>query len=451
MKKHLFLFSILFLTTSLLAQNNPNLAVSCTSILNIPDANFKTALLDHGVGITGTGISVIDANRDGEICTDEASAYTGTINVENKNINDLTGIEAFTALTVLKCGYNSLRNLDISANTALINLFCYNNNLIYLNVANGNNQNMVNVKASNNPNLPCIQHDTGFNPANNSNWRKPVKASWSDNCGPPCTSIVNIPDANFKAALLDHGVGIKGDGEALIDTNRDGEICITEAQAYTGLISVYSKNISDLTGIEAFTSLTKLWCGYNSLTNIDVSNNTSLISLACSNNSLTSIDISKNTVLTEFICNNNQPLTSLNLANGNNATKLKNVEAHSNPNLTCIQHDSGFTPPAWDSRRSKGWKKDTTASWSDNCTAASINDITFSNFITLHPNPVNSNLYIDIKNTQISTIEIYNVLGKKVLNTTKQTIDVSNFSKGIFFIKIQSTEGKTAIKKLLKN
>jgi hypothetical protein len=53
---------------------------------------------------------------------------------------------------------------------------------------------------------------------------------------------VNIPDANFKAALI---------GNAAINTNGDGEIQVSEAEAYTGGINVGSKGIADLTGVEA--------------------------------------------------------------------------------------------------------------------------------------------------------------------------------------------------------
>src|SRR5687767_13996548 len=78
--------------------------------VNIPDANFKAALVANGA---------INTNGDSEIQVSEASAFTGTMRVSNKNINDLTGIEAFTNLTALWCDNNNLTSLDISANTAL--------------------------------------------------------------------------------------------------------------------------------------------------------------------------------------------------------------------------------------------------------------------------------------------------------------------------------------------
>ncbi len=58
--------------------------------------------------------------------------------------------------------------------------------------------------------------------------------------------VVNIPDANFKAALVD---------DLSINTNGDGEIQVSEALATTN-INVRDSHITDLSGIEAFTNLT---------------------------------------------------------------------------------------------------------------------------------------------------------------------------------------------------
>ena len=69
----------------------------------IPDANFKNYLVTN---------SSINTNGDSEIQVSEASAFTDTINCNNLNISDLTGIEAFTALTYLFCTYNNLTSLE---------------------------------------------------------------------------------------------------------------------------------------------------------------------------------------------------------------------------------------------------------------------------------------------------------------------------------------------------
>ena len=59
---------------------------------------------------------------------------------------------------------------------------------------------------------------------------------------------VNIPDANFKAYLV---------GNSYINTNGDSEIQVSEATAFSDTINCSNLNISDLTGIEDFISLTK--------------------------------------------------------------------------------------------------------------------------------------------------------------------------------------------------
>jgi Leucine-rich repeat (LRR) protein len=113
---------------------------------------------------------------------------------------------------------------------------------------------------------------------------------------------VTIPDANFKNYLL---------SVPAINTNSDGEIQYSEAAAFTGGIYAGYKNISDLTGIQAFTNITTLDCGNNNLTSLDVSNNATLKNLDCSNNSLTTLSVTNNPALVTLGCNNNQ-LTGLN-------------------------------------------------------------------------------------------------------------------------------------------
>lgn len=118
---------------------------------------------------------------------------------------------------------------------------------------------------------------------------------------------VNIPDTNFKAALLAH--------DPVIDTNGDMEIQITEAVAFTGFLNLNSKSIADDTGLEAFINITKLDIERNqSLTTLDVSANTALKSLNARILSITSIDLSQNTLLDTLDISINS-LTSINLSN----------------------------------------------------------------------------------------------------------------------------------------
>jgi hypothetical protein len=141
---------------------------------------------------------------------------------------------------------------------------------------------------------------------------------------------VNIPDANFKAYLV---------GNTSINTNLDAEIQVTEAAAFSGGIFAGTQGISDLTGIEAFTSLTLLDVSQNALTSIDLTYNTALTGINCSFNSLTCLDLSYNPALTSVECGNNL-LTSLNVKNGNNTAITIFNSLGGGVSLTCIQVDN---------------------------------------------------------------------------------------------------------------
>lgn len=129
---------------------------------------------------------------------------------------------------------------------------------------------------------------------------------------------VNIPDADFKAFLI---------GNTAINTTNDTEITTVEASAFTGAMNlnglIYNahKNISDLTGIEAFTELTSLTCQYLKVTTVDISSNTKLQKFNCSQNQITAIDVSKNINLTDLAVSHNT-LTSLDVSNNIKLTQL---------------------------------------------------------------------------------------------------------------------------------
>ncbi|WMW78255.1 leucine-rich repeat domain-containing protein [Flavobacterium sp. 20NA77.7] len=149
--------------------------------------------------------------------------------------------------------------------------------------------------------------------------------------------IVNIPDANFKAKLLQASssntiassqspVYNATDGTLSvtsynnIDANNDGEIQVTETQAIKWL-NIENSSILNLTGLDAFINLQYLDCGFNHLTTLDVSGLTNLQQLYCSQNQLTSLNVSGLSNLQYLSCGNNQ-LTSLNVSGLSNLQDL---------------------------------------------------------------------------------------------------------------------------------
>jgi len=474
-------------------------SINCNGcFVNIPDANFKTYLL---------GNTLINTNGNTEIECAEATAFTGTINCSGLSISDLTGIEAFTSLPYLHCVSNSLTTLDLSSNTSLINLSCnsnlltslnvsqnsvltnltcennslttldlsnnplltglrcMNNSLTSLNIANGNNTNVILFNAYTNPNLTCITVDDAS--YSTSNWTNiDGQTSFSINCN---GCFVNIPDANFKTNLL---------ANTAINTNGNTEIECTEATAFTGTISCANLNITDLTGIEAFTGLTQLFCGGNSLTSLDLTQNTALIDLYCQINSitsldltqntaltilgchfnnLTSLDLSLNTALTEVECRENSitsldlslntaltilycqdnSLTSLNVANGNNTnfTKLKTIN---NPNLTCIQVDDvAYSTTNWvgSSYAYTGMP------FSINCGTVNINELN-NTTMSITPNPATNVLNINTTDA-IEQVSIYNVNGSLIASVKENTttININDLAKGMYILVVKTNNG----------
>ncbi|AXT61741.1 T9SS C-terminal target domain-containing protein [Aquimarina sp. AD10] len=124
--------------------------------------------------------------------------------------------------------------------------------------------------------------------------------------------IINFTDANFKTALLNHN--------PVIDTNGDGEITVQEAELVASL-RVTGLNISNLDGIEYFTSITRLWAFRNNLTSLDLANNIKLRDLNVSSNKLKNINISTNVELRELNVAVNA-LTNLNVSNNINLLNI---------------------------------------------------------------------------------------------------------------------------------
>ena len=148
---------------------------------------------------------------------------------------------------------------------------------------------------------------------------------------------VFIPDTNFKNYLLSN-IAING--------NLDGQIQVSEANAFSGLLDISNKNISDLTGIETFINMTGLYCYSNPITSIDMSNSPNLTVLSCGSIGssplinlnvtgnaalltlgaylspiVSTINLTNNTALTQLYLSGNQ-LSSLDLSNNVNLVIL---------------------------------------------------------------------------------------------------------------------------------
>ncbi len=459
------------------------------AIVQFDDITFKNRIL---------AIGGADLNQDNEIQLSEAAALTGTLDIRSRNINSLTGINAFINITELNCSDNNLTSLDIS-NLANLNtvfcsdnqlssislpqnnndinlrIFCFNNQLTSLdlsntffrvlrasnnalttlNVKNGANTNVLTMTAPMNSDLRCVLVDDINFSSNAINWQIDDTANYSTDYLTGCQAL-SFSDINFENALLNHS--------PTIDTNNDGIIQEREAEQFTSVLNISNKNISDLSGIEAFENISILNFSQNNLNAVDLSQNTFLISLDSFENNLTELDLSQNTllesintsnnliemldlssltVLREILANNNS-LSFLNLKNGNN-TNMTLMNAQSNINLNCIAvDDTSFASTA------AGWTIDTAATYGTTCddTALSNDNISesfhISNFI--YPNPSSGTFNLsNVPNS--SLLEIYAISGKKVfeilIENTRDKINTS-LSPG-FYIAVINNEIKVPI------
>lgn len=203
------------------------------------------------------------------------------------------------------------------------------------------------------------------------------------------TPNVNIPDTNFRNALLNSNcIDTDGDGkgDSDADTNNDSQIQLSEIENLE-FLDVSSKGIKSLEGIQKFINLKALDCYKNELTGLDLTKNTKLQVLFCFDNQLANLDLSKNTNLIELGCRGNRltsldlsynkklriaycyenDLSSLNIGNGNNAN-MTSMWAFGNPNLLCIEVDDiGIEFPACDREDYSGWCKDSIAEYRNEC------------------------------------------------------------------------------------
>lgn len=143
-----------------------------------------------------------------------------------------------------------------------------------------------------------------------------------------------IPDDAFEQALINFGY------DDIFDDS------VTTSSIDT-IVTLYINNmgISDLSGIEDFSSLSELFCYNNQIENLDLSNNYNLFEVNCRSNQL----------------------TSLSVKNGN-PTGLWYFLANDNPDLQCVEVDNV-------AYANYNWLIDNTAVFSTNCNPLSVNNI----------------------------------------------------------------------------
>ena len=73
--------------------------------------------------------------------------------------------------------------------------------------------------------------------------------------------------------------------------------------------------------------------------------------------------------------------------------------------------------------------------------------------VSIYPNPVAEFINIELSNNQPTKVSLVNILGSQLIHksiTTSEKLDVSNFSKGIYFLSIENSTGKATQKIIIK-
>ncbi|MEM6719887.1 MAG: lectin-like protein [Bacteroidota bacterium] len=357
--------------TSLDVTGSPNLGLILVETNNLTSIDVTNNPLLTRLWAQNNSLNALDVSNN---------TILRAIGATNSNLSSLD-VSNIPTLEQLYVEGNNLTELDVSNNPALVILGASSNNLSSLNMQNGNNTNVTNFTAGNNPNLNCIFVDDVAYSA--TNWTNiDAQTSFSETY----CRYTQIPDLAFEDALA-----------AYDDVAGDGQVPTELIEGITSL-DVGSEGINDMTGIEDFVALQTLTAGDNQfssinlstltqltelnlqgsdvssidvssntlltilnleetqLTTVDVSanelleeldlkdigmltsitfgNNTALRILDASFNDITSLDLSALTALEQILVNSNE-LTALNIKNGNN-TSITTFNASSNANLSCI-------------------------------------------------------------------------------------------------------------------
>jgi len=144
----------------------------------------------------------------------------------------------------------------------------------------------------------------------------------------------SIPDPNFEKQLIDFGY----------DTGTPDGVVLTDNIKNVTHLSVYN-NISDLTGIQDFSSLVGLYCSNNLIKTLDLSKCLNLTWITCNNNQISNILLPDSIEHIELEYNN---LNQIDLSKKNRLTyldlknnSLKNIDINNNSNIEYL--NLGYT------------------------------------------------------------------------------------------------------------
>lgn len=299
------------------------------------------------------------------------------MDVGNKTIGSLEGIQYFPELQTLKCSNNNLTELDLSHNTKLIGVECDYNQLTSLTVPVDNLQLLG---CTNNNLTSCLQNATYSH-------LKELYCAYNASMSALGCDFSNLPSleqfdcsgtsfsrldisscTELKKLTCENNTSLT---ELVCSNTTLNDLSVSGCSTMR-VLSCFNNNLSRLnvygcssllylkcdnnvlpfiSDLSSCTLLQQLYCGSNKLSSLDLSVHTNLSKLSCTDNQLTSItglsgktklhdfscsqnklksiDLTGCSNLNQLICNNNQ-LTSLRLSD---LTNLQKLDCHNNSSM----------------------------------------------------------------------------------------------------------------------
>ncbi|MEP2935738.1 MAG: T9SS type A sorting domain-containing protein [Gilvibacter sp.] len=253
------------------------LLFSCASsfgqIIDFPDPNLKSALVDHNGDL-------IDTNGDNEIQIIEANEFTGAICLQSSFIHDLTGIEHFINAIGLDASTNELTEVDLSNNIALKVLKLISNDIAVIDLSS---------------NILLEELWIAYNDL--------TELDVSEN-----TALKHLScKYNLLTNLIINGTNLERlicNNNQLTELNLTGQSSLKDLWCNRNLLTNLdlsetlaledldcAVNLISSIELKNLSQLKELSIGWNFLTNIDVSDLVSLESLGLTDNSITSLEI----------------------------------------------------------------------------------------------------------------------------------------------------------------
>ncbi len=227
---------------------------------NFPDAALRSALASYA------------QTYNGFLTLSEVNGIK-MLQLNNKGLSTLQGIELFPNLEYLYCNDNNLTALDISKNPKLKIVYCINNKITSLDFSQ-------NLELSE---LYCTNNEISVIVAIHDKLTKLY-------CGRN-----KINTLTLNAPLLN----------TLMCNNNDLKLLMSHSVPELKILDCSSNQLATFR-IEDNTKLERIYCSHNRLTSLDVSAFTNLTYLDCSNNQLGFLNVSSNTALNSLFVQSNK-------------------------------------------------------------------------------------------------------------------------------------------------